>query len=245
MTDWREWRISHEELAQRQFLVVDADDSPFAFREAAIVWAKEHGIIGTMTDAETGGKGCVGISVGSLREMLNPVQIGKSCGLKVHFAAVTVLRDLIRESVIVEAYFDRLKGANGIRDAANGVNRNVMILVGYAAMRFKEGLYRAKLTFKRFADANVASKAYAYHVTRIEVLTGTIGNDLSGTAPNANTSTTNQGKANLALTPNILLNGVVDVNEVPFLSETFSPYAEKMSDDEIARNRVAQLEERS
>ena len=54
-------------------------------------------------------------------------------------------------------------------------------------------------------------------LTRIEVLTGTIGNDLSGTAPNANTSTTNQGKANLNLTPNILLNGVVDVNGVPFL----------------------------
>ena len=217
VTDWREWLISCDELAQRKFRIVDADESPFAFREAAILWAKEHGMIGTMTETETGGKGCVGISVGSLREMLNPVQIGKSCGLKVHFAAVTVLRDLIRESMIVEAYFDRLKGANGIRDAANGVNRNVMILVGYAAMRFGGELYRAKLTFKRFADANAASKAYAYHVTRIEVLTGTIGNDLTGTAPNANTSTTNQGKVNLYLTPNILLNGVVDVNGAPFI----------------------------
>ena len=217
MLDWAEWRIPQRELAQRRFLVVDADDPPFAFREAAILWAKERGVVGTMSEEETGGKGCVGISVGSLREMLNPVQIGKSCGLKAHFAAVTVLRELIRESVLVEAYFDRLKGANGIRDAANGVNRNVMILVGYAAMRFKEGFYRAKLTFKRFADANAASKAYAYHVTRIEVLTGTIGNDLSGTAPNANTSTTNQGKANLHLTPNILLNGVVDVNGAPLI----------------------------
>lgn len=92
MTDWYEWRISREELAQRQFLIVDADDSPFAFREA-------------------------------------------------------------------------------------------------------------------------------YHVTRIEVLTGTIGNDLSGTAPNANTSTTNQGKANFHLTPNILLYGVVDVNGVQFVGD--------------------------
>ena len=56
-------------------------------------------------------------------------------------------------------------------------------------------------------------------LTRIEVLTGTIGNDLSGTAPNANTSTTNQGRANLHLTPNILLSGVVDVNGVPFLGD--------------------------
>ena len=118
MTDWYEWRISREELAQRQFLIVDADDSPFAFREAAILWAKEHGIIGTMAEAETGGKGCVGVSV-----------------------------------------------------------------------------------------------------RKIELLTGTIGNDLSGTAPNANTSTTNQGKANLHLTPNILLHGVVDVNGVQFVGD--------------------------
>ena len=215
MLDWAEWRIPQEELVRSQFLVVDADDSPFAFREAAICWAKEHGLVGTMAEGETGGKGRVGISVGSLREMLNPVQIGKSSGLQVHFAAVTVLRELIRASVIVEAYFDRLKGANGARDAANGVNRNVMILVGYAAMRFKGELYRSKLTFKRYADANVASKAYAYHITRIEVLTGTIGNDLSGTAPNANTSTTNQGETNFHLTPHILLKGVVDVNGVP------------------------------
>ena len=205
------------ELAQLKFAVVEAAPAPFAFREAAILWAKERGVVGTMTEEETGGKGCVGISVGSLREMLNPVQIGKSCGLKVHFAAVTVLRELIRESVLVEAYFDRLKGTNGIRDAANGVNRNVMILVGYAAMRFDGGLYRVKLTFKRFADVNAASKAYAYHVTRIEVLAGTIGNDLTGTAPNANTPTTNQEEANLHLTADILLNGVCDVNGVPLL----------------------------
>ena len=217
MPDWAEWRMPSGELAQLKFAVVEAAPAPFAFREAAILWAKERGVVGTMTEEETGGKGCVGISVGSLREMLNPVQIGKSCGLKVHFAAVTVLRELIRESVIVEAYFDRLKGANGIRDAANGVNRNVMILVGYAAMRFDGGSYRVKLTFKRFADANAASKAYAYHVTRIEVLAGTIGNDLTGTAPNANTPTTNQEEANLHLTADILLNGVCDVNGVPLL----------------------------
>ena len=214
---WAEWQISPLELAQCQFQIVNADDPPFAFREAAILWAKDRGLIGMMAEDMTGGKGCVGISVGSLREMLNPVQIGKSCGLKVHFAAVAVLRDLIRESVIVEAYFDRLKGADGIRNAANGVNRNVLIQVGYAAMRFKEELYRVKLTFKRFADENAATKAYAYHITRIEVLTGTIGNDLSGTAPNANTSTTNQMEANPHMTADILLNDVVDVNGRPFL----------------------------
>ena len=129
------------ELAQLKFAVVEATSAPFAFREAAILWAKGRGVVGVMGEGDTGGKGCVGISVGSLREMLNPVQIGKSCGLK----------------------------------------------------------------------------AYAYHVTRIEVLAGTIGNDLTGTAPNANTPTTNQEEANLHLTADILLNGVCDVNGVPLL----------------------------
>ena len=217
MPDWAEWRMPSGELAQLKFAVVEAAPAPFAFREAAILWAKGRGVVGVMGEEDAGGKGCVGISVGSLREMLNPVQIGKSCGLKAHFAAVAVLRDLIREAVIVETYFDRLKGANGIRNVANGVNRNVMIQVGYAAMRFDGGLYRVKLTFKRIADASAATKAYAYHVTKIEVLTGNLVHAAKDTDPKANTSTANQAGANLRLTADILLNGVCDVNGVPLL----------------------------
>ena len=63
----------------------------------------------------------------------------------------------------------------------------------------------------------VAGKAYAYHVTKIEVLTGNLVNAVEGTYPKANTPITNQEKASLVLMPHILLNGVADVNGVPFI----------------------------
>ena len=130
-----------------------------------------------------------------------------------------VLRELIRESVIVESHFDRRKGPDMRRSLVHGVNRDVLIDVAYAALAIGTGLYRAKITFKRYKDPNVAGKAYAYHVTKIEVLTGNLVNAVEGTYPKANTPITNQEKASLVLMPHILLNGVVDVNGVPFIEE--------------------------
>ena len=130
-----------------------------------------------------------------------------------------VLRELIREAVIVESHFDRRKGPDMRRSLAHGVNRDVLIDVAYAALAIGTGLYRAKITFKRYRDPNVAGKAYAYHVTKIEVLTGNLVNAVEGTYPKANTPIANQEKASLVLMPHILLNGVVDVNGVPFIEE--------------------------
>jgi len=214
---WREERQDADALRCMPFKIVCAENPPFDFREVAIAWARQNGVVGRMSDAETVGKGAVLISIGSLREMLNPVQVGKSCSKSAHFAALSVLRELIRESVIVETYFDRKKGRDGIRSVANGVNENVLIEIRYAALRFKGECHRVKLTFKRFADNHSPTKAYAYHVTKIEVLAGTIGNGLSDTAPNANTPTTNQIKANPDLTGDILLQGVFDVKGDPLV----------------------------
>ena len=217
--DWREWRISAMELDCVRFSLVQAGPAPFKSSDAAIEWAVAHGIVGMMSEMETGGKGRGGISKNSIREMLNPSQVGKSASRDVHYAALTVLRDLIRESVIVESHFDRRKGPDMKRSLAHGVNRDVLIDVSYAALAIGTELYRAKITFKRYKDPNVAGKAYAYHVTKIEVLTGNLVNAIEGTYPKANTPITNQEKASLVLMPRILLNGVVDVNGVPFIEE--------------------------
>ena len=189
---WREWRISGKELDNIRFLLVHAGPAPFRSSDAAIEWAVAHGIVGMMSETETGGKGRVGISKNSIREMLNPSQVGKSASRDVHYAALTVLRDIIRESVIVESHFDRRKGPDMKRSLAYGVNRDVLIDVAYAALAIGTGLYRAKITFKRYKDPNVAGKAYAYHVTKIEVLTGNLVNAVEGTYPKANTPITNQ-----------------------------------------------------
>ena len=170
---WGEWRISATELDCVRFSLVQAGSAPFRSSDAAIEWAVAHGIVGMMSETETGGKGRVGISKNSIREMLNPSQVGKSASREVHYAALAIGTEL----------------------------------------------YRAKITFKRYKDPNVAGKAYAYHVTKIEVLTGNLVNAIEGTYPKANTPITNQEKASLVLMPNILLNGVVDVNGVPFVKE--------------------------
>ena len=217
--EWQEWRLCEAEVLNARFAVVAASVAPFKSSDAAIEWAVAHGIVGMMSEMETGGKGRVGISKNSIREMLNPSQVGKSASREVHYAALTVLRELIRESVIVESHFDRRKGPDMRRSLAHGVNKDVLIDVAYAALAIGTELYRAKITFKRYKDSNVAGKAYAYHLTKIEVLTGNLVNAVEGTYPKANTPITNQEKASLVLMPSILLNGVVDVNGVPFVKE--------------------------
>ena len=219
MPDWTEWRMPSGELAQLKFVVVPVALAPFTSSDGAIEWACENGVVGTMDDAETGGKGAVLISKNSIREMLNPAQVGKSASRQVHYAALTKLRDLIRASVIVESHFDLRKGPDMKRSPENGVNAEILIDVAYAALRIGEETYRAKITFKRYKDPNVTGKAYAYHVTKIEVLTGNLVHAAKDTDPKANTSTTNQAGANLHLTADILLNGVCDVNGVLLLDD--------------------------
>lgn len=205
-------------MESAQFPVVHVDLAPFKSSDEAIAWACANGIVGIMDETATGGKGRVGISKRSIREMLNPSQVGKSASRAVHYAALTRLHELIRSAVMAESHFDRLKGPDMRRSLANGVNREILIDVAYAALRIGDEFFRAKITFKRYYDPNVTSRMYAYHVTQIEALTGNLANALKGTYPKVNTSTTNQEKANLHLTPNILLNGVVDVNGVPFIA---------------------------
>lgn len=214
---WAEWRMSANELARIVIAVVPVGTAPFVSSDGAIAWACENGIVGTMNDAETGGKGVVLISKNSIREMLNPAQVCKSASRQVHYAALTKLRELIRASVIVESHFDLRKGPDMKRSPENGVNEDILIDVAYAALRMDAETYRAKITFKRYRDPNTTEKVYAYHVTKIEVLTGNLVHAAKDTDPKANTPITNQEEANLHLTADILLNGVCDVNGVPLL----------------------------
>ena len=115
------------ELARISFEVVPVGTAPFVSSDGAIEWACGNGIVGTMDDVETGGKGVVLISKNSIREMLNPAQVGKSASRQVHYAALTKLRELIRASVIVESHFDLRKGPDMKRSAANGVNEEILI----------------------------------------------------------------------------------------------------------------------
>lgn len=222
-----------ENGADDDFEFVNVSKAPFNNVDAAVAWAKSNGIVGKMTDEETGGKGDISISETSIREMLNPAQVEKSASRDAHFAVITKLRNVIAASHIEEVHPDYKKGKDGKRSPANGINPGVTIVVAYAAVDFGGTPMRAKITLKKFADKNTLPKAYAYHVAQIEVLTGNLVHPRkNGTAPRANTS----------IRRDILLKGVTDVNGVPLLrpnqSERATEVANALEDSESEANAV-------
>ena len=216
--DQKDWPSFHkvEELVKdkvsglqgfkdEKFNVVRGEMAPFCRTADALKWARSHGLIGRMEDPETGGKGVVTISAESIREALNPRQREKSVSQVLHFAALMKLRELIRESRILESHSDWRKDAAGIRTPLAGVNNEVEICVAYAAFGIGEEIYRVRLTLKRYAQTGT-SKVYAYRVNEIEVAPGTLGGKIAlTTSPTGTTS----------ICGAILLNGVYDVNGVP------------------------------
>ena len=190
------------------FKIVMGVAVPFRSTKEALIWARANGLIGRMGESETGGKGVVTISAESIRETLNPRQREKSDSDRVHFAALGKLRDLIRESRILEMHPDWPKGKDGRRDprAADG-RHEITICIAYAAFVFEDVAYRVRLTLKRYAQTGT-SKAYAYRVNEIEVVSGTLGGKIAlATNPTDTTS----------ICADILLQGVFDVNGAPLL----------------------------
>ncbi|MBQ9430922.1 MAG: hypothetical protein IJU44_05155, partial [Kiritimatiellae bacterium] len=207
-------------LPKHEFWIVECEAAPFGNTKDALEWTERNGIIGIMTPDETNGKGEINISKSSVREMLNPSQREKSVSPEAHYAALSHLRDIIRESELADRHPDYKKGEDGKRDPENGVNPDVTIDVLYGAMRFSGQTYRVKTTLKRYADTERKTKAYAYDVSEIEVLTGNLVGPGDGSNPNANTSITGdmllQGvrnsKGNLILED---FSKVVDANGEP------------------------------
>ena len=186
----------------RRFVVVRGAPAPFRCTKDALAWARQNGLIGKMSSEETGGKGIVSISGESIRETLNPRQREKSISDEIHFAALTKLRDLIRESIILDCHPDYPKNKDGVRVPGMSSNNGIDICIAYAAFMVLGVVYRVRLTLKRYSQTGT-SKAYAYRVNEIEVLPGTLGGRIAlATDPTGTTS----------ICGSILLNGVSEVN---------------------------------
>lgn len=196
---FKKWFGDWEKAAHR-FTVIEAKTAEFNNTDDAVKWASKNGIVGLMKADETNGKGEINISVNSIREMLNPRQREKSASNEVHFAALTKLRDIIRESELVDSHPDYKKGADGKRGPENGVTPGITIDVIYGAFRLGGQDYRVKTTLKRFAQADTKTKAYAYDVSKIEVLSGTLGQLENQSNPTDKSS----------IPGNILLHGIRD-----------------------------------
>ena len=187
--------------------IIDLAPAPFNCAKDAIVYAKSHGIVGVMSNADTNGKGEISISLSSLDKMLSGSAVNKSATPALHYAALVRLRDIIRESFIAEVHPDYIKGPDGKRSPANGVNPTVEIAVLYGCAAYMDYPSRVKTTIKRFLDGNEPQKAYSYEITNVEVLKG---NAAPVARPSDRAST---------FDVNILLNGVLDVNGVPLLAK--------------------------
>ena len=189
----------------RKVKIVELENAPFKCAKDAVRWAKEHGIVGVMSNTDTGGKGEISISGGSLSKMLSGSAVQKSVTPQIHFSALTRLRDIIRESFTGEIHPDYRKGKDGKRSASNGINVMVEIVVLYGCVSCGGIPFRAKTTLKSLKDPNQPTKAYSYEINNIEVLKGNCRN---ASRPSDKTSMIDVA---------ILLNGVCDVNGVPLL----------------------------
>ena len=58
--------------------IIDLAPAPFNCARDAIAYAKSHGIVGVMSNADTNGKGEVSISLSSLDKMLSGSAVRKS-----------------------------------------------------------------------------------------------------------------------------------------------------------------------
>ena len=151
--------------------VVELETAAFKCAKDADAWARSHGIVGLMSNIDTGGKGEISISVNSLNKMLSGSALRKSVTPAIHFAALQRLRDIIRESFIAERHPDYPK-VDGVRSTANNPNRMVEIVVLYGCVSFGGIAYRAKTTLKDLKYPGQPTKAYSYEISSIEVLAG-------------------------------------------------------------------------
>ena len=187
----------------KRVTVIELENAPFRCAKDAVVWAKQHGVVGLMSDVDTAGKGAVSISVASIRKMVSVSAMQKSVTPAIHYAALMRLRDIIRESFVGEIHPDRMK-RDGKRSPANGVNPDVTVLRLYGCVAFGDIPLRAKVTLKQYVDPNEKAKAYSYEISNIEVLKGNAGVE---PLPSDRTS----------MDVSILLNGVCDVNGEPLI----------------------------
>ena len=142
--------------------IIELAPAPFNCARDAIAYAKSHGIVGVMSNADTNGKGEVSISLSSLDKMLSGSAVRKSVTPALHYAALVRLRDIIRESFIAEVHPDFLKGSDGRRNPANGINPTVEIAVLYGCASTVGIPLRVKTTVKRFLDSHEPQKTYSY-----------------------------------------------------------------------------------
>ena len=120
-----------------------------------------------------------GISRKSIEESINEEQIKKSldgeASRGVHLAVLNHLDEVIGESIEFEEHPDYIKKERK-RKPENGSNENILVHRFVGAIKVDGKEYRVKTTMLEYKQADMASREYAYDVTKIEVLDDTMSN---------------------------------------------------------------------
>lgn len=182
--EWRQRTIDERGvvmpgLAGKSVNVVELEKHPFNtaqrtvdLKKEAKNYAMDANIIGVMSNEETGGKGQISISRNSIDKFIDDSAANKGVGKDAHLSVLPRLRDVIRESVLVESHPDYNK-VDGVRSVEAGHNKDVVIHRLYGAVKFGDETYRVKTTIKEnVSGAQSYLKAYSYEVQEIELLPG-------------------------------------------------------------------------
>lgn len=168
-------------LSKQTVRIVKADNHPFNteqkttdLKKEVVAYAEKNGIIGTMSNKESGDKGEVRISKSSISKFVDDSASDKSTDMNTHLSVLPIIKDVIKESIEAEVHPDYGK-VDGVRSINNPINKNILIHRCYGATEINEKVYRVKVTLKEDITNNDAKKAYSYEVTKIELIENTNG----------------------------------------------------------------------
>ncbi|MDR1542839.1 MAG: hypothetical protein LBS50_00215, partial [Prevotellaceae bacterium] len=136
--------------------------------QAAKEWA-ENNIAGIYEKEQTGGKGRIEISKGAISKFFNNSAVVKSENAEIHKSVISVLPEVIKNSVVGETHPD-YKKIDGVRKPKNGIIPNTKIHRLFGAVELDGKIYRVKTTVKYFTDKSNENKVHSYEVIKIELL---------------------------------------------------------------------------
>lgn len=182
-------------LASKEFEITPVENHGFTGNndsekiKNAKEWAKENLITKEGEELPKMKSGVeYAIKRNAIGEFFSSAAIGKSEDLDTHLSVLKRIVDVIGNSEDAEIHPDYIKNGKG-RSAANDYNDNVLIHRLYGAVEIGGKLYRVKTTMKEYLERDRKNKAYAYQVTKIELLDGTSHGPESH-APTTNNSIT-------------------------------------------------------
>ena len=158
------------EIVESSGNIFNLNQSDVNLKKEVVAYAREHNLIGVMTDAETNGKGEIKISSKCVKKYADPTAYKKSVSKEIHFAALPHIRKIIASSILAETHPDYPKTEEG-RMPTTYNPLNVMHRL-YGAIRINGEVYLVKTTIKEPIKTNNPSKAQSYEINEIELVAG-------------------------------------------------------------------------